>query len=66
MHAKQQIHIGILICTASLISYIEGASLSMLLPGSQRFSAIGQHSRLIDPIPSSEYIFIIYLLKYRI
>lgn len=64
MHAKQQIHIGIIICAASLISYIEGASLSMLMPGSQR-SAMEHYSHLIDPIPTSKYKFI-YLYKYRI
>lgn len=55
MHAKQQINIGILICAISLISFIEGASLPLLIPSSQRFAAIGQHSHLIDPIPTSKY-----------
>lgn len=54
MHTKQEIHIGILIYAATLIGYIEGASLSMLMPVSQRFSAIGQYNHLIDPIPTSK------------
>lgn len=55
MQVMRQIPIGILICAACFISYDEAASLSMLMSGSQRNSAIGQHSRSIESMSSSEF-----------
>lgn len=53
MQVLRHISLGMLVCTC-LIGYSQAASLSLLMPGSSRLSANGQHTLSTDTISSSK------------